>query len=104
MTGTFVGGTAYTFTIAATNKFGTGTASSVSNSVTPFPAYTLSQTFNASGNFTVPTGVTLMAIVGRGSGGGGAGSANVASGGPGAGGGGGGGVIYRDISDSSAQT
>jgi uncharacterized repeat protein (TIGR02543 family) len=38
VTGTFVQGQAYTFTIAATNGAGSGAASSASNSVTPFAA------------------------------------------------------------------
>ena len=38
VTGSFVKGQAYTFTIAATNEIGTGSASSASNSITPFPA------------------------------------------------------------------
>jgi trimeric autotransporter adhesin len=38
ITGTFVQGTAYTFTITQTNAFGTSSASGSSNSVTPYPA------------------------------------------------------------------
>jgi hypothetical protein len=41
VTGTFVQGTSYTFSMTATNKFGTSSASSASNSVTPYPAPTL---------------------------------------------------------------
>ena len=37
VTGTFVQGTAYTFTITATNAQGTSSASSASNSITPYP-------------------------------------------------------------------
>jgi hypothetical protein len=37
VTGTFVQGTAYTFTVTATNANGTSTASSASNSITPNP-------------------------------------------------------------------
>lgn len=39
VTGTFVTGQAYTFTMTATNKFGTSSASSASNSVTPSTVY-----------------------------------------------------------------
>ena len=56
-------GTAYTFTVTATNANGTSTASSASNSITPVaPVYSLSQTFNSSGNFTVPAGKTKVAV------------------------------------------
>jgi hypothetical protein len=37
------------------------------------PVYSLSQTFNASGNYTVPAGKTSLSVVGVGSGGGGGG-------------------------------
>ena len=38
VTGTFVQGTNYSFTVTATNKFGTSSASSASNSLSPFAA------------------------------------------------------------------
>jgi hypothetical protein len=41
VTGTFVSGTAYTFSITATNAQGTSSASSASNSITPYPLPTL---------------------------------------------------------------
>ena len=75
LTGSFVAGTSYTFTITAVNSSGSSVASSSSNSVLPYPAYSLSQTFNASGNYTVPAGASVMSliVVGGGGGGGGAG-------------------------------
>jgi hypothetical protein len=57
--------------------------------------YALSQTFNASGNYTVPAGKTKIAIVGCGGGGGGA--AGFPSGGVKAGGAGGGVFSIREI-------
>jgi hypothetical protein len=57
--------------------------------------YALSQTFNASGNYTVPAGKTKIAIVGCGGGGGGA--AGSPSGGVKAGGAGGGVFSIREI-------
>ena len=58
-------GTAYTFTVRATSSTGETATSSASASVTPaVPVYTLSQTFNASGTFTVPAGTTSIAVVG----------------------------------------
>jgi len=64
----------YTFRIRAINANGTGTMSSASNSVTPTAPFTLAQTFNASGNYTVPNTASRMAIVAF-SGGGNGGSA-----------------------------
>jgi hypothetical protein len=62
-TGTFAGNTAYTFTIAAINANGTGTASSATNSIAPNATYDLSQTFNSSGTYTVPAGKSKVAVV-----------------------------------------
>jgi len=42
-TASFVQGTAYTFTVTATNSVGTGSASSASNSVTPYAALTCAE-------------------------------------------------------------
>lgn len=53
----------YTLRIRAINANGTGTMSSASNSVTPTAPFTLAQTFNTSGNYTVPNTATRMAIV-----------------------------------------
>ena len=53
------------------------------------PVYSLSQTFNASGNYTVPAGKTRLAVVGVGSGGGGGDGGSLG----GAGGSGGGGAV-----------
>lgn len=57
-------GTAYTFTVRAETSYGVNSDSSAaSNSVTPaVPVYSLSATFNASGNFTVPSGKTKLAV------------------------------------------
>jgi len=78
VTGAFAAGTAYTFTVTATNANGSATSAS-SNSITPLPAYALSQTFNNSGNYTVPAGKTQMAVFVMG-GGGGAGQGEIGSG------------------------
>ena len=69
VTGTFSASTPYTFTVKATNAYGTSSDSLSSNSVVPNPAYALSQTFTTSGNFTVPAGKTKIAVwaVGAGS-------------------------------------
>lgn len=75
------GGTSYTFQIKATNSVGTGAYSAASNSVTPAtPNYALASTFNTSGNYTIPSGITKIAVAGVGAGGGGAGGASLTSG------------------------
>jgi hypothetical protein len=100
-------GTAYTFTVTATNANGTSTASAASNSVTPIAPYALSQTFNTSGTFTVPSGKTFIALVGTSAGGGGGGSrvqylsTFSASG---SGGGSGSVFILRDIATNAGTT
>lgn len=60
-------GTAYTFTVTATNAIGTSAASAASNSVTP--ALTC-QTYTTAGSYTfiVPSGVTSLSVVGVGGG------------------------------------
>jgi hypothetical protein len=67
-------GTSYTFTITTTGASGVGSAASAaSNSVAPVaPGYTLYQTFNNSGTFTMPNTATQVAffIVAGGSAGG----------------------------------
>lgn len=94
---TLTEGTSYTFTVVPKTSDGTsGPTSNASNSATmPLKLYSLSQTFNTSGNFTVPSGKTKIAIVGAGSGAGGGGSGPRGS----AGGAGGGGaiIIVEDI-------
>jgi len=98
VTGAFAANTSYSFTIVANNAYGASTASVASNSITPILAYALSQTFNASGNYTVPAGKTSMAIVGIGAGGGGGtGGAEETDISAGGGGGSGGVVILREI-------
>jgi len=63
-------GTAYTFTVKATTSYGVSSDNSAaSNSVTPAAAYALLQTFTSSGNFTVPSGITKIAVVLTGGGG-----------------------------------
>lgn len=53
----------YTFTVAAENANGFSAESSASGSlVVAAPVYTLQQTFNSSGNFTVPSGKTELAV------------------------------------------
>jgi hypothetical protein len=82
VTGAFANGTSYTFTVTASNANGSAAASAASNSVTPVPAYALSQTFNSSGTYTVPSGKSQMAVFVMGGGGsGGGGSAFEAGGG-----------------------
>lgn len=61
-------GTAYTFTVRASHANGQSAASSSSNSVSPLAPYVLSQTFNSSGNYTVPSGKTQVAVMMVGSG------------------------------------
>jgi len=80
-------GTAYTFTVLATNAYGTSAASAASNSVTPAivqgqQLYTTSGTSQQTYSWVAPAGVTSVSVVCVG--GGGAGNS---SGGSGAGGG-----------------
>ena len=63
-------GTAYTFTITASHANGQSAASSASNSASPVaPVYALSQTFNVSGNYTVPADKNYVAVYTLGGGG-----------------------------------
>lgn len=95
VTGTFVANTSYTFTIVATNANGTQTTqSSASNGIAPLSSYQLSQTFTSSGTYTVPSGITSLAVYAVGGGGRGAQY----------GGGGGGGAAFQDYSVSAGQT
>ena len=73
VTGTFVTGTSYTFTIAAINSIGTGTASSSSNSVIPYAIAAGQALFTTVGTstWTPPLGVTSVCVVCVGGGGGG---------------------------------
>lgn len=87
-------GTSYTFAVQGVNTSGTTGYSAQSNTFSA-PGYGLQQTFNASGTFTVPTGVTALALAGWGAGGGGSSGGGGSTyngysgtGGPGAGGGG----------------
>jgi hypothetical protein len=77
-------GTAYTFTVVATNAYGTGLASAASNSVTPLvigqQAYTSAGTYS----WVAPSGVTSVSVVAVGTGGGVSGGNNSAGGGGGA--------------------
>ena len=79
-------GTAYTFTVAATNAIGYGPESSASNSVTPI-APTGQQVYASAGTYswTAPAGVTSVCVVCVGGGGGG--GAGYWAGGGGGGGG-----------------
>jgi hypothetical protein len=58
-----VNGTSYTFTVTATNANGTSAQSSASNSVAPIAAYTLAQVYNSSTTYTVPSGVSRIAVI-----------------------------------------
>lgn len=84
-------GTAYSFTVRAETSTGNSPYSSSSvNHV--IPSYVLSQTFNSSGEFVVPAGITKMGVTGQGAGANGANSSNIT----GASGGGGGGKFIVD--------
>jgi hypothetical protein len=95
VTGTFAADTSYTFQIVAVNANGSSIASSASNSVLVKPNYALSQTFNTSGTYTVPSGKVAMALVGTSAGGAGRGNGPGQTGG--GGGGGGAGFSIREI-------
>lgn len=56
-------GTAYTFTVRASHANGQSAASGSSNSATPLAPYVLAQTFNSSGNYTVPSGKTQIGVM-----------------------------------------
>lgn len=79
------GGTSYTFTVTATNANGTSLASSASASIAASIVGT--STFNASGNFAVPAGITTISYIVTGGGGGGGGGSYYRGGGGGGGGG-----------------
>jgi hypothetical protein len=96
-------GTAYTFTVTASHANGQSAASSSSNSVTPVSVYALSQTFNSSGTYTVPSGITKLAVFGWGGGGGGSIGGSAADGHGGSGGAGGGGVAFSDLTVTPGQ-
>jgi len=94
-------GTAYTFTVRASHANGQSAASSASNSASPAqPTYALSQTFNASGNYTVPASMTKIAVYGWGGGGAGGSTGSQYQG---AGGGGGGGFAFQEYSVTPGQ-
>ncbi len=96
-------GTAYTFTVTATNANGTSTASSASNSATPVAPYTLVSDYTTSTTYTIPSGKTKLAafLIGAG---GSVGRGGTATGDPGmrsgagaGGGGGGAGGWFKDF-------
>jgi hypothetical protein len=90
----------YTYRVIATNANGSSAQSSASNSVTSSFAYSLSQTFNSSGTFTVPSDKTQIAVFLMG--GGNSGQAGI--GGRGGGGGSSGGAIgFKDYAVTSGQ-
>jgi len=99
-------GTSYTFTVKGVNSSGNSALSAATNSFTQ-PGYTLSQTFNTSGVYTTPAGITQLAVklVGAGAGGGGGAwgsfGYNINAGG---GGGGAGAGIIEDIATSQGTT
>jgi hypothetical protein len=64
--------TSYTFTATGTGANGAGIASPASTSVTTPSAYILQETFTNSGTFTVPAGVSKVAVFATGGGNGGA--------------------------------
>jgi hypothetical protein len=72
-------GTAYTFQVRATNNVGNSPYSAASNSVTPtVPSYALAATITSTQNWTVPAGITQIAVwvIGAGGGGGSAAGGN----------------------------
>ena len=100
-------GVSYTFRLKAVNANGDSAASSISSSVLTTAPYILSQTFNSSGTYTVPSGKTkLTAYV---SGGGGAGgnaaiTRNWGASGGAPGGSSGGAIAFKDYSVTAGQT
>lgn len=78
-------GTAYTFTVIATNAFGNSVPSAASNSVTPVLPVTGQDAYTTAGTFSwvAPSGVTSISavVVGGGGGSGGYGASRGASGG-----------------------
>jgi hypothetical protein len=100
------GGT-YAVTIAGQNYNGLGPALTINNALVIPSVYDLAQTFNASGTYTIPTGITKLAGYAIGAGGGGGGS-NAGGGGSygSSGGGGGSGAIvgFIDFTVTSGQT
>lgn len=77
-------GTAYTFTVVATNAFGTGPASAASNSVTPILPYSQSYTTAGTYTFVAPVGFPQLNVIVIGAGGaGGMGGGGTAGGGGG---------------------
>ena len=116
VTGSFELGTSYTFVITAVNSQGNSVESSSSNSIIPNPAvYSLSQTFNSSGTYTVPSGKKYISAYVFGGGGSGA-SGNAGSnpkqfnglqwigGNGGSGGSGGGGSAFSGYSVTPGET
>jgi hypothetical protein len=89
-------GTSYTFTVRASHATGQSAASAASNSVTPVAVYSLASQFSSSGNYTVPSGVTLIALAGASAGGGGSVGGGGAAASGGSGGGSGATFIYYD--------
>ncbi len=71
VTGSFVANTDYTFTISAINAVGSSDVSSSSAAARPNRQFTLAQTFNSSGTYTVPSGTQKIAIYTMSGGGGG---------------------------------
>ena len=62
VTGSFVQGQAYTFTMTATNGAGTSTPSSASNSVMPNNIFTITYAAGTSGSGSAPTSPTTVAF------------------------------------------
>jgi hypothetical protein len=103
VTGTFAGGTSYTFTMTATNTYGTSSSSSSSNSILPYPAYALDQTFTSTGNYTIPSGKTKLAIFGFSGGSSGGTSGNTNDGYAASGGSGSRGAAFQEYDVTSGQ-
>jgi len=102
-------GTNYAFNVIASSSAGAIGSSSVNSGsiLIQQQTYSLSQSFLSSGTFTVPLGVTQIAVKGMGAGGTGATGSN-SDGGSGAiggrGGGGGGGFIFKNYNVTPGQS
>jgi hypothetical protein len=95
--------TSYTFTVTATNVSGTSSPSSPSSPIsTSSDVYSLLQTYNSSSTFTVPSGITQIAVIARAPGT--AGSSGNSSGGGAAGGRSGSAFGFKNYNVSSGQS
>jgi hypothetical protein len=102
----YPGGT-YAITVAGQNYNGTGTALTVSNSLEVPSTYIAAAAFNASGTYTIPSGITAIAgySIGAGGGGGGSNGGGPSNYGSSGGGGGSGAIVgFKDFTVTAGQT